>query len=55
LVRVISASVIGMFDGQNAVQALQEMHIHTVSAFKTCSKISDRNAPMIFPGGNFMM
>jgi hypothetical protein len=42
-------------DGQNAEQALHEIHIHTLSALMTWSKISARKAPIIFPGGNFMM
>jgi hypothetical protein len=54
-VRVINAAVMGMFDGQNAEQALHEIHIQTLSALMTWSKISVRKALIIFPGGNFMM
>jgi hypothetical protein len=35
LARVINAAVMGMFDGQNAAQALHEMHIQTLSALIT--------------------
>jgi hypothetical protein len=54
-VRVINAAVMGMFDGQNVEQALHEIHIQTLSALITWSKISVRKALIIFPGGNFMM